>query len=168
MFKTIFVHKRFGVCEFTVPEDLQSEFDALSPRMKYLATNGWSQGILDSYAGAQNAAEFEGKARAKYDAILAGTVKSPGTGTGRASAKSALEKEIIRLATNIIDGALAKKPTKTHKDDRLAYIAKYVDAHPELREEAEFNLEKIAEDVESSGDILADLLAGVAPDPSGE
>lgn len=164
MFKTTFVHGRFGASvELVVPEDLQSEFDALTPRMKYLAANGWSQAILDSYAGAQNAAEFEGKARAKYDSILAGTVKSPGTGAGRGAAKSPLEKEIFRLAAIIIDGALAKKPTKTDKEARTKYIGLYVEKHPELRDEAEYNLEKNKELVNEADDVLADLLSA----PSG-
>lgn len=158
--------ERFGrsVTLPALPEDMAKEIDALPNRIRRGWEYGWKQWLSDAFAGAKTADEFEGKLMARYDGILAGTVKSPGTGAGRGPTKSPLEKEILRLATQYIDAAIENSGSKPAKEKRVGYIAAYQEAHADdLLAEAELNLEAIKEKVAESGDILAELMGMAKP-----
>lgn len=158
------VFERYGkAVTLAIPEDVATARSALSPMGQYLWDYGWKQSLSDAYAAAKNADEFEGKLRARYDAILAGTVKSPGTGVSKGPRLSPLEREMLRIATNFMDAVLAKRPKKTSKEDRQVYIDLYLEREREaIREQAEANLAANAERVAESADILDQLLAEAA------
>lgn len=153
--------ERFGkTVELIIPETFPVTSD---PVIQYLVDYGWKQSLSDSYAAAKNAEEFEGKLKARYDAILAGTVKSPGTGTAKGPRLSPLEREMLRIATDYIDKVLANRPgPKVPKEHRTAFIEMYLDREREsIRIEAEANIADLAAKVAESGNVLDALYAEV-------
>lgn len=157
------VFERFGkVVTLSVPEDFTAA-GPHDPRIQYLIDYGWKQSLSDSYAAAKNGEEFEGKLKARYDAILAGTVRSPGTGTAKGPRLSPVEREMLRIATDFIDAILVKRPQKVAKEDRKVYIDLYLEKNKvEIEEKAKAHIEATAKSAAESGDILDQLLASVA------
>lgn len=164
--------ERFGR-SVTLPSAFPEEQLAQLPNnIRYLIEYGWKQSLSDAYAGAKNAEEFEGKLLARFDSIVKGTVKSPGTGAGRGAAKTRLEKEIWHIAETFIFAVLSERAAKAGKSavdkkELKSYTELYQAKHlARLTDEAEYNLEKNKEQLEESNDVLADLMDDLSA-PSG-
>lgn len=155
--------ERFGrsVTLPALPEDFANAVAAAPLATQYLVDYGWKQSLSDSFAGAKNAEEFEGKLRKRFDSIIAGTVRTAGTGTARVK-RNSLEAEIFRLASSFIDGAIKRKNFKVTKERRIELIAEYSTKHlDELTLTAEDNLEKVAALATESSDSLDELFAEI-------
>lgn len=160
--KTTFVWKSHTLELPALPESFVAEVSALSPRLQYLVSNGWNQSILDSYAGAEDEADFRGRATKKMDAILSGTVKTArGGGGGRTS--DPVEREFKRLVNAKVaewhrERKNAKKP-KASAELEAIWLERFMQLHgEELRAQASVNVEA-ARAIDTSG--LDDLLEGL-------
>lgn len=153
--QTIFKAKG-AIVTLSIPEDLQAELAATSQRLQYLINYGWKQSLSDAFAAAKDAAEVEGKCKARFDKIVAGSMSERSGGVGRTT--DPVEKEMKRLAAAIVDAAIARKGKKISKEDRATYIANLFARDEEiLRADAEANLAKLAEESADAADDLDEL-----------
>lgn len=146
----------------SVPDDLAAEVTALPARLQYLVGNGWNQALLDSYASAKDEADFEGRLFKKYDAIIAGTVRSS-DGTGTARVTDPVEKEFNRLVRDKLSAWAKERKAagKPKPSDELSqvWLERYIELHgPSLRAIAE---ENISRSRSVAVDGLDDLLEGL-------
>lgn len=141
--------------ELTVPEKLPEA------TIKYLIDYGWKQSLSDAFAAAKDAHEFEGKLRARFDKLVAGTMSEPRTGGTRTT--DPVEREVKRLVTIAQAAWFAerKKAGKAKASEELISIWKdrYLELHgEELRAKAETN---VAEMAAISTESMEDLLDGL-------
>ena len=116
------------------------------------------QTLQDAYAGADNGEEAKGLWNGKLDKLIAGTIGTRGTGSGR----TAVESEMISLARKQAKASDEKKYQNLDNAARTAFVWEYIEGleakqRDAYRDMAEKTLEQKAKLAEAKAKLAAEF-----------